>query len=70
MYIFSIQLIRTVNAIKFQTFFLFFSNKMLVIRARVHKMIVIITNREDLCCLSRPLWQANDVSNFEISKVW
>ena len=44
--------------------FFLFSNKMLVIRAGIHKMLVRIANREDLkeqsdmglLCLSRPFW--------------
>ena len=36
-----------VNVLKFQTLCLFlFSNKMLVIRAGIHKMLVRIANRE------------------------
>ena len=47
----------------FSSSFLMFSNKMLVIRAGIHKMLVRIANRKDpieqqsdlgLCCLSRP----------------
>ena len=42
---------------------------MLVIRARIHKMLVRMTNREDsdlgLPCLSRPFfWQATSVRYF------
>ena len=40
----------TVNVLKFWTLFLFdlFSNKMLIFRAGIHKMLVRIANREDL----------------------
>ena len=50
------------------TFLFLFSNKMLVIRAGIHKMLVRIANREDpdkkqydlgLHCLTRPFWQRN-----------
>ena len=44
---------------------------MLVIRARIHKMLVRIAHREDtersdlgLHCLSRPFWWATNVRNF------
>ena len=38
----------TVNVLKFQNTFLFlFSNKILVIRAGIHKMLVRIANREN-----------------------
>ena len=38
----------TVNILKKSNTFLFFlSNKMLVIRARIHKMLARIANRED-----------------------
>ena len=38
----------TVMVLKFQTLFLFlFSNKMLIIRAGIHKMRVRIAHRED-----------------------
>ena len=38
----------TVNVLKFQHFFLLlFSNKMLVIKGRIHKMLVRTANRED-----------------------
>ena len=48
----------TVNVFKILNTFLFlFLNKMWVIRAGIHKMLVRIANREDpylgLCCLSR-----------------
>ena len=38
--------IETVIFLKFQTLFLF-SNRMLVIRARIHQMLVLIANRGD-----------------------
>ena len=50
-----------------------FSNKMLVIRDGIHKMLVRIADREDsdqqsdlgLHCLSRPFkWQATSAGNF------
>ena len=60
-----------INVLKFQTPFLLFSNKILVIMAGIHKMLVRIASRKDtdqtsskkqsnlvLCCLSRPFWQA------------
>ena len=67
-----------VNVLKFPTLFFFlFSNKMLVIKAGTHKMVVKIVNREDpdqtasseVCflgmpCLSRLFWQAASVQNF------
>ena len=44
---------------------------MLVIRDRIHKMLVIIANREDpdqtaslLHCLPRPFWKAANVRDF------
>ena len=36
-----------VNVLKFQTLLFLFSNKMLVFRAGIHKMLVRIANRED-----------------------
>ena len=36
-----------VNVLKFQVLFSLFSNKMLVIRDRIHKMFIRIANRED-----------------------
>ena len=54
------------------TFFILL-NKMLVIGAGFHKLLVRIANREDrdqkqsdlgLCCLSVPFWQATSVGNF------
>ena len=52
-------------------FLFLFSNNMFIIRAKIHKMLVKIPNREDpdqtdlgLCCLSRPLWQATSIQNF------
>ena len=36
-----------VNVVKFQTLIVVFSNKILVIRAGIHKMYVRITNSED-----------------------
>ena len=57
---------------KISNIFLFlFSNKMLVFRARTHKMLVRIANREEsdlgLHCLSRYFWQATSVQNFKPS---
>ena len=56
------------------TFLFLFSNKMLVIRAGNHKMLVRIANKEGFdqtassllgfCCLSGPIWQATSVQNF------
>ena len=37
----------TVNVLKFRTLLFLFSNKMLVFRAGMHKMLVRIANRED-----------------------
>ena len=37
----------TVNVLKFLTLFFLFSNKILVNRAGIHKMVVRIANRED-----------------------
>ena len=65
----------TVIALKFRNIFLvLFSNKMLVIKAGNHKMLVRIAKREGpdqkkqfdlgLPCLSRPFWQATSVRNF------
>ena len=56
----------TVNVLKFQTLFFLCSDKMLVIRAGYHKMLVRIANREDtdrqsdldLHCLSWPFCPA------------
>ena len=51
----------------FNTFLFLFSNKMLVFRAGIHKMLARIVNREDpesgldLCCLSRPFCQNTTV---------
>ena len=51
---------------------------MYVFRADIHKMLVIITNREDpdqkqsdlgLSCLSWPFWQATSVQNFRMVNV-
>ena len=49
-----------------------FSNKMLVIRTGVHKILVRIVNREDPDqtvlgphCLSKPFWQGASVQNFK-----
>ena len=36
-----------VNVLKFRTFLFLISNKILVIRAEIHKMLVRIANRED-----------------------
>ena len=36
-----------VNVLKFWTFFFLFSNKMMVIRAGIHKLLIRIANRED-----------------------
>ena len=48
------------------TFHFLFMNKMLIIRTRIHKMLIRLTNREDteqtassdlgVRCLSRPFW--------------
>ena len=55
------------------TFLFLFSNKMMVIRAGIHKLLVRIANKEDLDqkhsdqglpCLSKPVWQATSVCNF------
>ena len=52
------------------TFPFLFSNKMLVIRAGIHKMHVRIANREDpdqtsgLCCLPRPFSEGNKCLEF------
>ena len=56
----------------FEHFSLLFLNKMLIIRAGIHKMLVTIANREEpdqtassdlgLRCLS---WQATGVRNFK-----
>ena len=48
------------------TFLFLFSNKMLVFRAGIQKILVRIANREDLGlpCLSKPFWQATSVRNF------
>ena len=53
------------------TFLFLFASKMFI-RARIHKMIVRIANREDpdqtadlgLHCSSRPFWQTTSVQNF------
>ena len=51
-----------------------FSDKMLVIRAGIHKMLVRIANREDpdqnqfdlgQYCLTRPFWQTNECTKFK-----
>ena len=70
-----------VNVLKFQTLFLFlFSNKMLLFKTGIHKMLVRIANREDpdqtasfqkqsdlgLHCLSRHFLQATNVQKFRI----
>ena len=55
------------------TFLFLFSNKMLVRRTGIDKMLVRIANRKDLLqkqsdlglhCLSMPFWKANSVRNF------
>ena len=56
------------------SFLFLFSNKMLVFKAGIHKILVRIANREDsdqtassdlgLPCLSRPFWQATLVRDF------
>ena len=47
------------NVLKFQNFLFLYSNKMCVIKAGIHKMLVRIANRKDpdlgLCCFFRPL---------------
>ena len=62
---------------KLNTSLSLFSNKMLVFRAGIYKLLVRIANREDLDqtassemqsvlglhCLSRPFWQAISVRN-------
>ena len=49
---------------------------MWVIKARIHKMLVRIANREDadqtalgLHCLSRPFWYVTSIGNFRTSTV-
>ena len=37
----------TVNVLKFLTLHFLFSNKILVVRTRIHEMLVSIANRED-----------------------
>ena len=62
----------TVNVLKFRTpFFFLFSNKMLVFRAGIYKILVRIANREDPdqtassdLGLSRPFWQTANVRSF------
>ena len=60
------------------TFLFLFSNKLLVFRAGIHKILVIIASREDpdqpasylgLHCLSRPFWQATSGQSFRIFTV-
>ena len=62
------------DILKFRTFFLL-SNKVLVNRAGIHKMLVRTANGEDpdqtasasdlgMPCLSRPFWKATSVQNF------
>ena len=55
------------------SFLILYSDKRLVFRAGIHKMLIRIANREDpdqkqsdlgLCCLSRPFWQETSVRNF------
>ena len=47
---------------------------MLIIRARIHKLLVKIANKEDpdlgLSCLSRPFWEATSVQNFRTFTVF
>ena len=63
----------TVNVLKFGTHLFPFSNKMLVIRGGIHKMLVRKANRQDpgrkqsdlgLDCLSKQFWQATSFQNF------
>ena len=61
----------------FYTFLYLFSNKLFIIRAGIHKMLLRTANREDpdqtassdlsLHCLSQPFWQATSLQNFRIS---
>ena len=51
------------NVLNFLTLLHFFSNKMLVIRAGIHKCLVRIANREDPD-QTRPFSQATRVRNF------
>ena len=59
-----------VNILKFQTFFFLFSNKMLVFRVGINKLLVRIANREDpdqtasLELSSKPFRQVTCVQNF------
>ena len=67
----------TVNVLKFQTLFLPFSIKMLVIRIGIRKMLVRIANREDpdqtnlgLHCLSMHFQEESSVQNFRTFTVF
>ena len=68
--------------LNFEYFYFSVSNKMLVIRAGIHKMLVGIANRETLIrlllqkqsdlglyCLPRPFWQETSIQNFRIFSV-
>ena len=60
------------------TFLFLFANKMLVIRAEIHKMLIRIANRTDpyqtassdqgLHCFSMPFWSASSVQNFRTTR--
>ena len=65
------------NVLKLCTFLFLFSNKMLVIRAGIHKMLVRLANREDydqsdlgLHCSSRHFLQTICIQNFRTSIIY